>query len=116
VPLIVPEPQGTKRYRVRISSLVSARFMIGIVAVMCGSLCGIAAFFLITFEMVDEVNEKLPEEKRFTRLGGYYFGYRRLMYEYKRLYPHGSCARRVRTLWLLFLACFVIAVLALFRQ
>ena len=92
---------------------MSARFIIAMVAVMCGSLCAIASSFAI-FEMVDKVNEQLPKEQQFGWLGWYWFKYQRLKHEYKRLYPYGSLLRRVRTLKVLWFTCLLIAILALF--
>lgn len=87
--------------------------MIGIVAVMCGSLCGIASSVLV-FEMVDKVNERLPERQKFTRLGWYWFKQRTLKHEYKRLYPSGTLRQKVRALNALFFVCLLVAALALF--
>jgi hypothetical protein len=92
---------------------MSTRFIISMVGVMCGSLCGIGLSFTI-FEMVDKVNGQLPAEQRFSRLGSYWFKYQRLKREYRRLYPYGRLVRRVRTLRILFLTCFFMAVLASF--
>ena len=50
------------------------------------------------FEMIDQVNSKLPPEKQFSALGWHYFKWRRLLMEYRRLYPSGALDKRLR--WL----------------
>lgn len=85
-----------------------AHFIIGIIALVGGSVCGMTSTFAL-FKMADEVNERLPEGQRFAPLGWYWSKYRRLMSEYRRLYPGGRLLRRVRTLMVLMFACLLIA-------
>ena len=47
---------------------MSTRLIVGIVALACVSICGLV-MTLTGFEMVERVNEKLPEEKQFETLG-----------------------------------------------
>ncbi len=91
---------------------MSARFIIGVVALVCGSVCGIVAS-LVNFEIVDKVNERLPQERQFEALGFWYWSKRqRLKREYKRLYPDGSLLQTNRTLAVLMFFCGLIYVFA----
>lgn len=94
---------------------MSIRLIVGFVAVLCASVSGLALGILV-FEMVDRVNEKLPKEGRFTKFGAYYFAYGKLKRQYNSLYPSRTLSRRVRALAVLMFACFLVAVLALFRH
>lgn len=76
---------------------MSVRVIAGIVAIACCSVCGILSTIL-TFEMVDKVNEKLPEAEQFGQLGWYLDKKLRLNREYKRLYPDGRLLFRTRVL------------------
>jgi hypothetical protein len=91
--------------------MIPARLIIGIAALVCASVCGIASS-LVTFEMVDKVNERLPEEQQFALLGRYWSKRQRLHREYKRLYPDGGLLRRLRTLVVLACSCLLICVLS----
>jgi hypothetical protein len=86
-------------------SQMSARLIVGILALVCGSVCAMTAS-LTAFRMVDTVNEKLPEERQFAQLGWYWSKYQRLFAEYKRLYPDGTLLRRFYILASLMFACF----------
>jgi hypothetical protein len=50
---------------------MTTRIIVGIVALECGSICVMTASFT-NLEMMDKVNEKLPKEEQFARLGGIY--------------------------------------------
>jgi hypothetical protein len=50
------------------------------------------------FEMIDQVNTKLSTEQQFSALGWHYFKFRRLLIEYRRLYPSGTLDKRLRFL------------------
>ena len=67
--------------------------------------CAITAT-LVIFDMVERVNEKLPEERQFSPLWWYPSKYSRLFAEYARLYPSGTHLRRFRLLAVLLFACF----------
>jgi hypothetical protein len=47
------------------------------------------------FKMIDQVNTKLPTEQQFSALGWHYFKLRRLLVEYRRLYPSGTLDKRL---------------------
>ncbi len=68
---------------------MTVRIVVGVVAVACVAACGLLSTFL-TFEMVDKVNEKLPEAEKFGQLGWYLAKRLRLNREYKRFYPGGQ--------------------------
>ena len=76
---------------------MTTHIIVGIIAFVCGVLCAISGTLLV-FEMVDSVNDKLPEEQQFSPLWWYPSKYGRLFTEYKRLYPDGRLAKRFR-LW-----------------
>jgi hypothetical protein len=91
---------------------MSTRFAIGVVALVCGSVCGIVSS-LVNFEIVDKVNERLPPERQFEALGFWYWSKRqRLKKEYERLYPDGTLLRRNRILAVLMFFCGLICVFA----
>lgn len=60
------------------------------------------------YEMMDKVNENLPNEEQFDALGWYLSKYQRLRREYRRLYPNGRLLIKVRVLTALMFACFLI--------
>jgi len=76
---------------------MSTRLIVGIVALACVSICGLV-MTLTGFEMVERVNEKLPEEKQFETLGWYPSKTYRLHREYRKIYPEGRLLLRVRVL------------------
>ena len=48
----------------------------------------------VRWRMVDEVNARLDEKDRFDHLGWHYLKARRLLEEYRRLYPEGHLVRQ----------------------
>ncbi len=86
---------------------MSTRVIVGIVALACISICGLVAT-LANFELVDKVNDKLPNEEQFALLGWYWSKRQRLHHEYKRLYPEGRLLLKVCVLMALMLACLLI--------
>jgi hypothetical protein len=58
----------------------------------------------VVFEMVDRVNEGLPEHRQFSHLWWYASKQKRPLIEYKRLYPDGGLARTWRMLVVLLFA------------
>jgi len=87
---------------------MTTRLIVGIVALACVSVCGVVGS-LVSFEMVDKVNEKLPKEEQFAPLGWYYSKSRRFNREYKRLYPDGRLLMKVRVISAVMFACLLIA-------
>jgi hypothetical protein len=79
---------------------MTTRIIVGIIALACASGCGIFGAFL-NFEMIEKVNDKLPEEGRFEWFGWDLFKYRRLKREYRKFYPDGRLLFRVRILTVL---------------
>lgn len=41
------------------------------------------------FEMINQINAKLSDEKRFSGLGSHHFKFRRLLVDYRRFYSSG---------------------------
>jgi hypothetical protein len=90
------------------SMRMTARIIIGIVGLVCMSICAMLGTFK-SFEMIDKVNERLPKEKQFESLGWYSSKYQRLDREYRRLYPDGRLLMQVRILGALGIACSLIS-------
>jgi len=85
-----------------------------IIAIIAGvgvPVCGLTATSVV-FEMVDKVNKLLPAEQQFALLGWYPSKYRRLNYEYRRLYPDGNLLRKYHGLVVLMFTCLLISVWA----
>jgi hypothetical protein len=89
------------------SRSMAARVIIGIIALACISVCGIM-FHLVSTEMVDKVNEKLPEGGQFGALGWYLPKTQRLHREYRRFYPDGRLLLRFRVVIAVAIVCFLI--------
>jgi hypothetical protein len=86
---------------------MAARVIVGILALACGSICGLVSGSAYS-EMTDKVNERLPKEQQFAELWWYASKYQRLHREYKRLYPEGRLLLRVRVLTVAMFACWLI--------
>ena len=88
---------------------MTSRIVVGIVALACVAACGLMSTFL-TFEMVDKVNEKLPEVETFGQFGWYLTKRLRLNRGYRRLYPDGQLLLRKRILMaFIFVSLIVVA-------
>src|SRR5215471_16961812 len=59
--------------------------------------CGLCSTFL-NYEIMDQVNAKLPTDQQFSGLGWHYFKARRLLSEYRRLYPSAALDKRLYAL------------------
>jgi hypothetical protein len=88
---------------------MTTRIIVGIVALGCGPICAMAASFA-NLEMIDKVNEKLPNGEQFAKLWWYLSKYQRLRREYERLYPKGRLLLKVRVLTVVVFACGLICV------
>lgn len=88
---------------------MTTRVIVGIVALVCVSICGMLSTFT-RYEMMDKVNEKLPQEEQFGVLWWPVSKYQRLNREYKRLYPDGGLLSKVRVLTALMFACLLVCV------
>jgi len=82
--------------------------IIGTTAFICALVFAITSS-LTVFQMVDEVNDKLPEERKFSHLWWYWSKYERLFAEYRRLYPDVGLLRRFRVLTALLFVCFLVS-------
>ncbi len=94
------------------AGMTTTRFIIGVFALVCVPVCGIASS-LVSFEMVEKVNERLPKDQQFAALWWHGPKNRRLWREYKMLYPGGSLLRKLCTLGVLMFACLLTCVWAL---
>jgi len=74
---------------------MAARIIVGIAALVCGSICAMTAMFT-NYKMMDKVNDRLPKAEKFDPLFWYLSKSLRLRREYKRLYPDGRLLFRVR--------------------
>ena len=74
---------------------MTTRSIVGIIALTCASVCGIFGSFL-NFQMIDKVNNKLPEEGRFEWFGWNLLKYQKLIRDYRMFYPDGQLLFRVR--------------------
>jgi hypothetical protein len=88
---------------------MEVRLIIGVTALASSPACGLAAN-LASWDMIDQVNQKLPWEQRFDWLFWYWSKHQRLFREYKRLYPTGRLRKRIWTLYGVSIACFLICV------
>lgn len=91
---------------------MSPRLVVGIVALASGSICGLIAT-LASFEMVEQVNTRLPTEVQFSPLGWYLPKTFRLHREYRRLFPEGKLLLRVRFLMSIAFGCLMISAWAI---
>jgi hypothetical protein len=84
--------------------MTTIKIVVLIVALLICAICGIASM-LKSQQMVNDVNSKLPDDQKFSPIGWYYAKHRRLLTEYRRLYPDGRLIHELRTLsfgvWLL---------------
>jgi hypothetical protein len=88
---------------------VTTHVIVGIVAFICCLVSAITGA-LVVFEMVDRVNERLPEDRQFSHAWWYASKQKRLLIEYERVDPDGGLARRwLMLVVLLFASGFVSA-------
>jgi hypothetical protein len=90
---------------------MSLRVVVGVVAMACVSVCGVLGT-IAGFEMVDRVNEKLPDGEKFEALGWNFVKGKMLFEKYKLFYPDGRLITRVRVLRAISVACLLVAVWA----
>jgi len=76
---------------------VSLRIIFGIIFLAAGAICGLLTS-LKTLEMVDRVNERLPQKEQFEPLGWYLPKQVNLWRAYKTLYPNGTLLSQVHLL------------------
>ncbi|MGB6132973.1 MAG: hypothetical protein WBG54_14430 [Acidobacteriaceae bacterium] len=74
---------------------MSARLIVGVFALVGGSISGIAST-VVHLQMVGKVNSILPKERQFAELGWYLPKTHRLHSEYQSLFPAGNLLRRWR--------------------
>jgi hypothetical protein len=79
---------------------MTTRLIVGIIALACASVFGIFGSFL-NFQIIDKVNQKLQEERRFEWFGRNLLKYQRLIREYRKFYPDGRLVFGVRILTVL---------------
>ena len=76
---------------------MSARLIIGIVALVCVPILGVLGTFC-HIEIVEKVNSRLPVDLQFNPMGWYFQKTMRLHREYQRLFPGQPLVLRVRLL------------------
>ena len=83
--------------------------IVGMVAFVCGVVCAMTSNFTL-LQIVDRVNERLPQERQFEFFIWYWSKYQRLFAEYKRLYPDGGLLGKFLISTALVPACFFIGI------
>lgn len=83
---------------------MSVREIVGIAALVGGSLCGLLSA-LVSIEMVEQVSAKLPKEDQFFPMGWYAPKTLRLFREYRRLFPGKNLHLKIMSLAIIALAC-----------
>jgi hypothetical protein len=89
-----------------------ARLFVGIAALAGVSVCGLLST-LVTYKMVDQVNDKLAKDEHFSLLGWYFSKTLRLHREYRRFFPDGRLLLQVRVLLGLTFGCLVVGAWAI---
>jgi|HubBroStandDraft_5_1064220.scaffolds.fasta_scaffold1485840_1 hypothetical protein len=85
---------------------MSARLVVGLIALVGGSIFGIAST-VVHLEMVGKVNAILPRERQFAELGWYWQKSERMHREYRMLFPDGDLLRK----WRVMVAAAVVSLL-----
>jgi len=91
------------------------RFIIGVAALACATICAIGSSF-VTFEMVDRVNERLPENRQFSPMWWNWSKYRRLWRAYKELYPNGPLLKKFWALAAVMIVCLVFLAIGIIAR
>jgi len=89
--------------------IMSGHWIIAVLALVCATIFNIWSG-LITSEIVDKVNERLPPDQQFSHLWWYWAKYRRLDAAYGAYYPEGQLRRRSRRLF--YVTCFFMIICA----
>jgi hypothetical protein len=89
-------------------SEMAPRFIVGVVAIASVAICGILATFF-NFEMIDRVNEKLPDTAKFELIGWHFSKREKLYGQYRTFYPDGRLIFRVRILTAIMFVCLLVA-------
>ena len=73
----------------------STRIVIAIVAMIAVSIAGLYSSIVFQ-QMVDAVNQRLPQDEQFNPLGWYWMKYRKLLVEYRQFYPDRALEKKVK--------------------
>jgi len=84
-----------------------ARIIVAVSALVCGSACGLFAT-LNNFEMVDQVNRKLPDGEQFDHAWWYLTKTLRLRRKYRAFYPDGGLIVRANVLTAAMFVCVLV--------
>ena len=74
---------------------MTPRIIVGMLALVGVSVFGILST-IARLQMVEQVNNRLPQDRQFGELGWYWLKIQRLHREYGRLCPSGQLSRKVR--------------------
>ena len=77
---------------------VSFRTAVGVLGLICMSACGLLSV-LVNWEMMEQVNSRLPEPDRFQPMRWSWTKLRRLRQLYNSLCPEAPLLGRQRVLW-----------------
>lgn len=94
------------------SNPMEIRVIVGVAALVGVPISGFIST-ITSYEMMDEVNAKLPKEAQFERIGWYASKTLRLHREYRRFYPDGRLLFKVRALFAVMAVCLLIGFLCL---
>jgi hypothetical protein len=80
--------------------------IVALIALPCVMACGVASTIRI-WDMVDELNRKLPPEDSFSHLGWHWTKYKRFIREYERCFPASPNPRYLRIVFCVMMASLI---------
>jgi len=92
---------------------MSIRWVVAGLALACATVFNIW-LGIVTWEMVDKVNERLPQDQQFSHFGWSWAKYRRLDVAYAAYYPDGQRRQRSRKVFLIACLFMIVCAFALF--
>jgi hypothetical protein len=99
--------RGQSNGKQHVRAEMTPRNIVGVVAIVCGSICGILAC-LANVEMISKVNNKLPDAEKFADLFWYPSKRRKLHRKYRTFYPDGRLLIQVHILTAVIFMCFFV--------
>jgi hypothetical protein len=88
------------------------RIVVAITAMIVVSIAGLYSSIVFQ-QMVDAVNQRLPQDEQLNPLGWYWTKYRKLLVKYRQFYPDRALEKRVTTLGAIGFAALLVAVWAI---
>jgi hypothetical protein len=90
----------------------STRIVIAIVAMIAVSIAGLYSSIVFQ-QMVDAVNQRLPQDEQFNPLGWSWMKYRKLLVEYRQFYPDRALEKKVKRLGVVGFGALLVALWAI---